>query len=180
MFKRPRKLPSPATVIASLALLVALTGTSVAAISQIPRNSVGSAQLKANSVTNAKLASNSVRSAEVRNGSLLRADFRPGQIPVGPVGPQGPAGLPGVAAREQVSIETPLSSTSPKNITATCPAGKKALGGGIELGGAGRNRVTPTENKPAGDSAWEGEAFEAVATNATWKLVVHVICATVS
>ena len=180
MFKRPRKLPSPATVIASLALLVALTGTSVAAISQIPRNSVGSAQLKANSVTNAKLASNAVRSAEVRNGSLLRADFRPGQIPVGPAGPQGPAGPPGISAREQVSIETPLASTSPKNITATCPAGKKALGGGIELGGAGRNRVTPTENKPAGDNAWEGEAFEAVATNATWKLVVHVICATVT
>ncbi|MEX2612730.1 MAG: hypothetical protein WD380_04065 [Gaiellaceae bacterium] len=177
MSKRLRTLPSPAIVIASLALLVALTGTSVAAISQIPRNSVGSAQLKANSVTNAKLASNSVRSAEVRNGSLLRADFGPGQIPAGPVGPQGP---PGLSAREQVSIETPLSSTSPKNITATCPAGKKALGGGIELGGAGRNRVTPTENKPAGDNAWEGEAFEVVATNATWKLIVHVICATVT
>jgi len=180
MLERTRKLPSPATVIASIALLVALSGTSVAAISQIPRNSVGSAQLKANSVTNAKLASNAVRSAEVRNGSLLRADFRPGQIPVGPVGPQGPAGPPGISAREQVSIETPLSSTSSKNITATCPAGKKALGGGVELGGTGRNRVTPTENKPAGDNAWEGEAFEAVATNATWKLVVHVICATVS
>lgn len=180
MSKRLHRLPSPAIVLASLALLVALTGTSVAAISQIPRNSVGSAQLKANSVTNVKLASNSVRSAEVRNGSLLRADFRPGQIPAGPIGPQGPPGPSGISAREQVSIETPLSSTSPKNITATCPAGKKALGGGIELGGAGRNRVTPTENKPAGDNAWEGEAFEVVATNATWKLVVHVICATVT
>ena len=177
MLKRYRRAPSPAIVIASLALLVALSGTSVAAISQLARNSVGPAQLKRNAVTNPKLASNSVRSAEVRNGSLLRVDFRPGQIPPGPTGPQGP---PGLSAREQVSAETPLASTPTRNITATCPAGKKVIGGGVELSGPGRNRVTPTENKPVGDNAWEGEAFEAVSTPANWKLVVHAICANVT
>jgi hypothetical protein len=80
--------PSPATVIASVALLVALGGTSVAAVSQLaPRNSVGTAQLRNNAVTSIK----------VRNGSLLRADFRRGQIPVGPRGPAGPAGPAGAA-----------------------------------------------------------------------------------
>jgi hypothetical protein len=176
MHTRLRRLPSPATVLAALALLVALTGTSVAAVSQIPRNSVGAAQLKANAVTNPKLASNAVRSAEVANGSLLRADFAAGQIPAGPAGPQGP---PGVSGREQVTVETPLSSTS-KNVTVSCPAGKKVLGGGVEVGGNGRNRVTVTENKPSGDNGWEAEAFEAVGTQATWKVVVHAICANVS
>jgi hypothetical protein len=179
MLERNRTLPSPAIVLASIALLVALTGTSVAAISQLPRNSVGSAQLRPNSVTNPKLASGAVRSAEVRNGSLRRVDFRPGQIPPGPMGPQGPAGAPGVSAREQVTVETPLTSGA-KNVTVTCPTGKRVLGGGVEVGGNGRNRVTVTENKPSGDNAWEAEAFEAVNTPATWKITVHAICAVVS
>jgi hypothetical protein len=83
--------PSPALVVACLALLVALGGTSIAAVSQlVPRNSVGTPQLKNNAVTSAK----------VKNRSLLRADFKAGQIPAGPTGPagaQGPAGPAGPA-----------------------------------------------------------------------------------
>ena len=180
MRPRKRKVPSPALVLASVALLVALGGTSVAAVSQVPRASVGTAQLKANAVTGAKIAGNAITSADVRNGSLLRADFKRGQIPAGPVGAQGPQGPPGLSAREQVSAESTLTSAGPKNVTVTCPAGKKAIGGGVELSGAGRGRVTVTENKPTGDNAWEGEAFEAVNTQATWKIVVHAICAIVA
>jgi hypothetical protein len=180
MHSSRRKLPSPALVLASFALLVALGGTAVASVSQVPRASVGTPQLKANAVTTAKIANNTVTSLDVRNGSLLRRDFRPGQLPAGPVGAQGPQGPPGIAAREQVSAESPLNSLAPKNVTATCPAGKKVIGGGVELSGAGRARVTVTENKPTGDNAWEGEAFEAVNTTATWKIVVHAICATVA
>jgi hypothetical protein len=184
----PRKLPSPAAVLASAALLVALGGTSVAAVVTVPRASVGTAELRNGAVTTAKIknanvtsadiADGSVSSADVRNGSLRRVDFRPGQIPHGPTGPQGPPGPAGVGGREQVAAETPLTSASPKNLTASCPAGKKVLGGGVEISGGGRARVTAVENKPAGDNAWEGEAFEAVSTKATWKLVVHAICAT--
>jgi hypothetical protein len=79
--------PSPALVVASLALLVALTGTSVAAVSQIPRNSVGTPQLKSNAVVSAK----------VKNRSLLAIDFKAGQLPAGPAGPTGPAGAAGPA-----------------------------------------------------------------------------------
>jgi hypothetical protein len=76
-----RLTPSPALVVACIALLFALAGTSVAAYQQlVPRNSVGTAQ--------------------VRDNSLLRKDFRTGSIPVGrrgPAGPQGPAGPAGPA-----------------------------------------------------------------------------------
>jgi hypothetical protein len=64
---------SPAMVVACLALLVSLTGTSVAAVSQLANGSVGTLQLKNNAVTSKK----------VKNRSLLRADFRAGQIPAG-------------------------------------------------------------------------------------------------
>ena len=180
MRQRLGRLPSPALIIAAIALVFALGGTSVAAVAQLARGSVGTPHLKANAVTGAKIQNSSITSADVRNGSLLRGDFRRGQLPVGPVGAQGPQGPPGLTAREQVSAETPQNSTASRTITATCPVGKKVIGGGVELSGPGRARVTATENKPSGDNAWEGEAFEAVATNAAWKLVVHAICATVA
>lgn len=63
--------PSPAMFVACIALLVALGGTSVAAVKVLaPRNSVGSAQ--------------------VINKSLLPIDFK-----TPPKGPRGPAGVPG-------------------------------------------------------------------------------------
>lgn len=99
--------PSPAMVVACLALLVALGGTSVAAVNQIARNSVGTVQLRNNAVTTpkvrnntittTKVRNNAITSAKVRNRSLLRVDFAPGQLPAGPTGPQGPAGPAGPA-----------------------------------------------------------------------------------
>lgn len=75
-------------VVASIALLVALGGTSFAAVSQLGINTVGAPQIKANAV----------RSPEVLNRSLLAVDFKRGQLPRGPrglLGPQGPAGPSG-------------------------------------------------------------------------------------
>jgi hypothetical protein len=65
-----RKRLSPALVIASIALLVALGGTGYAAIAP-PANSVGTAQLKNGAVTAAK----------VKPGSLLKSSFAAGQLP---------------------------------------------------------------------------------------------------
>ena len=76
--------PSPAIVIASLALLVALGGTGYAAL-RLPANSVGNLQLRDNAVT----------SQEVVNRSLLKIDFAPGQLPAGKPGPPGAPGAPG-------------------------------------------------------------------------------------
>ena len=89
--------PSPAMVIACLALLVALGGTSIAAVNQLGRNTVGTPQIVNGAVTNPKIRNNAVNSAKVANRSLLRSDFAPGQLPAGPTGPQGPAGPQGAA-----------------------------------------------------------------------------------
>ena len=89
--------PSPASIVACIALLVALGGTSVAAVSQVARNSVGTPQLRDSAVTNPKIRNNAINSAKVAARSLLRSDFAPGQLPAGPVGPQGPAGPAGPA-----------------------------------------------------------------------------------
>jgi hypothetical protein len=85
---------APATVIACIALAIALSGTSYAAL-VLPANSVGSNQLKRNAVWGKKIARNAVTGAKVKNGTLLGADFKAGQLPAGPQGPKGDTGLPG-------------------------------------------------------------------------------------
>src|SRR2546429_7289631 len=67
--------PSPAMVVACLALLLALGGTGYAATQLLPRNSVTTVQVK--------------------DFSLLGRDFKRGQIPAGPAGAAGPAGPAG-------------------------------------------------------------------------------------
>jgi hypothetical protein len=84
--------PSPALVVACIALLVALGGTSYATVVDVPRASVGTPQLKRNAVKAAKIAPNAVRAGHVLNGSLLAEDFRPGQLPSGPKGENGEKG----------------------------------------------------------------------------------------
>jgi hypothetical protein len=86
MTRLRRYRPTPAMVVACVALAVAMAGTGYAATA-LPRNSVGTLQLKNNAVTSAK----------VKNGSLLSADFKSGQVPAGPAGKAGPAGPPGPA-----------------------------------------------------------------------------------
>ena len=80
-----------ANVTATVALVVALGGTSYAAV-KLPANSVGSREIRTGAVGNAELKANAVTSAKVRNGTLLAADIAPGQAPAGPAGPQGPTG----------------------------------------------------------------------------------------
>lgn len=72
------RLPKPATVVAVVALIAALTGTAVAARDAIklPKNSVGSRQLKKKSVTTGKLANNSITSRNVVDHSLTGEDIR--------------------------------------------------------------------------------------------------------
>jgi hypothetical protein len=111
MRKLSSRLPSPAMVVACIALLVALGGTSGAAVSNVPNNSVGTNKIKSGAVTTpklknnavtapkiaanavvaakiagnavggAKIAANAVTGAKVADGSLAAADLAAGTIP---------------------------------------------------------------------------------------------------
>ncbi|MFM9124132.1 MAG: hypothetical protein ACKOSO_02975, partial [Actinomycetota bacterium] len=83
--------PSPALVIALIALFFSLAGTGWA-VTQLPRNSVGTPQLKANAVTGPK----------VKDGSLSTADFAAGTLLTGPTGPAGPQGERGPRGEQGV------------------------------------------------------------------------------
>jgi hypothetical protein len=73
-----------ANVMATVAVFVALGGTSIAAVS-----------LKRNSVKGKHIAPNAVTSPKVKNESLLAQDFAPGQLPTGAKGDRGDQGPPG-------------------------------------------------------------------------------------
>jgi hypothetical protein len=79
-----------ANVTASLALFIALGGSSYAAIT-LPRNSVGAKQIRAKAVGGAEIRNKSVRVRDLARDA--RSALRGAQGPPGPPGPVGPAGI---------------------------------------------------------------------------------------
>jgi hypothetical protein len=71
------KKPSPSILVSSAALLVALGGTSYAAVQ------VNGANLVNNTVTGAKVKSQTLRSSDIADGSIKARDLRPGVVPTG-------------------------------------------------------------------------------------------------
>ncbi len=86
--------PSPALVIAMVALITSLTGSAWAAFGdealrrnkkpRIAKNSVGTRQLKAKAVKTGKIANNAVNSGKVKNNSLTGADIDVNKLGVVP------------------------------------------------------------------------------------------------
>ena len=102
------RLPSPALVVALIALFIALGGTSYA-VTQLPKNSVGTKQLKKSSVTSAKIKDGTIRTADL---SKATRDALTGAT--GPRGEQGAAGAQSYGFRvgaDAVVIENPSGAT---------------------------------------------------------------------
>src|SRR4051812_12714790 len=78
-----------ANVIATVALFIALGGSSYAAF-KLPRNSVGSAQIRAGAVHSSEIKNHSIQVADLN--PRARTSLRGTTGPQGPQGPQGPAG----------------------------------------------------------------------------------------
>jgi hypothetical protein len=175
--------PSPALVVACIALLVALGGTSYATVLNVPRNSVGTPQLQRNAVKAAKIAPNAVRTGHVLDGSLLAADFKAGQLPTGPKGDKGDKGNkgdkgdPGLSGYVVVQ-GTPSSTTNAfQGVSATCPAGTRPIGGGgfTQTPGAGvsvRNSFPTT-------TGWL-VVVDAKTPSPAWNYIPHAVCAAVA
>jgi hypothetical protein len=160
----PSKHLTYANVTATLALFVALGGSSYAALN------VGSEDVRDGSLTG----------RDVRNGSLAAADLgesataarrrgrrgaRGRRGPRGPAGPAGVAGPPGPSGATNAVVRilpipsSPGGDPNPPPITGSreCEAGERAIGGGFSLASASDKAV---ESVPTftGDPATTGGA----------------------
>jgi hypothetical protein len=133
------RLPAPATVISTVALVVALGGTSYAALT------ITSANVKNNSLKSVDVRNNALKSADVRNGSLLAKDFRAGQLPAGAQGPAGPAGPTGPAgAAGAAGPPGPTASAHATDLDGTTLGSSRAVVASATITVATRSRLVAT------------------------------------
>jgi hypothetical protein len=186
----PRRLPSPALVVAGLALVVALGGTTYAATA-LPKNSVGAKQLKSGAVSTVKLAKGSVTSRQIKDHTIVAADIAKSAIPTlsGKAATAGHADTAGradtaghadtagsVAGVAFTTIDYRVGAGSPPativsanglTISAACDgAGTMTLSLASAAGDAQYAlQATDETGNVRGDSfnAWTGEAFDVAA-----------------
>jgi len=141
-------------VVACVALIVALGGTSVAAVNALAPSSVGPVQLKAGAVTNPKLRNNAVTGAKVHNRSLTAADFVAGSLPRGPAGPAGPAGAAGPAG--------PAGTVGPVTVRQDAVAVAGGTGAQVQDGAYSTGTVSvncnPGEKAISAGTGWSDDA----------------------
>jgi len=168
-----RRSPSPAMVVACIALIVALGGTGYAAII-LPANSVGTKQLKRNAVVSKKVKNNSILGADVRE-STLRVDtagIKDNAVTSAKIANAS------VGARHLKSVTfvqgtgVPVAPNTSAEATVTCPVGTRLLNGGPEwqsdLPGTSIIYSVPT---PGGDPNITWVVKGRVATGATANVI---------
>jgi hypothetical protein len=141
------KAPSPALIVATIALIVALAGTSYAA------GFIGTAQLKDKAVTNSKLAPNSVGLAKIRDAAVSQSKI--------------------ALSTPTASVSVPAFQRS--SVTASCPSGTVVLDGGGGFPGATTffGGILQTSNA-SGTTGWLIQGIND--TNTTQTLVARAVC----
>jgi hypothetical protein len=126
MRKLHARRPSPAMVVAIVALVSSLMGGAVAA------TLVTSKDIAKNAIATKHIKKNAVRSNKVKNRSLLAKDFKAGQLPAGATGLQGPQGPQGEqGAKGDPGPPGATGNTGPAGTSvfdATVPSGKTVTG----------------------------------------------------
>lgn len=96
---------------------------------------------------------------------------------------QGPAGQDGVSGYQVVHSTSSYDSVTKKSAIATCPSGKKPVGGGVNVGmHAGPSYISPpgvavVATQPTGNG-WGAVAKEIVPTDEYWEVTARAICVT--
>jgi hypothetical protein len=167
-------------ITATIALFIALGGTSYAAI-QIPRNSVGSSQLRAGSVGSSEVKNRSLRTIDL---SVAARNFLRGQR--GPAGPPGPPGAAGTGAPGTAGASGALGLTyvtaagvvpagEVTSATATCGAGQRVTGGGVRIDSASDTAVRETYPN-INNTAWTARVGNDDVAGGPFGYTVFAVC----
>ena len=187
MFKLRR--PSPALVIAVVALFVGLGGGAYAAkkigTNDLRNNAVTSNKIRNNSVTlrkirngavnSSKIRGNSINTAKIRNNAVNSNKIKNGSVKGSDLGNLIPYDF---NSQSEYSGE----SSENKTVIVECPDGKIPMGGGARISG-GEGFVALTENTfvfppSAPEIGWLASAIEVNGgTSEDWELEAAVQCA---
>jgi hypothetical protein len=160
---------SPSMAVAFIALLLALSGASYAAV-KLPARSVGARELKPKAVTRAAIKANAVDGSKVAADALTGSDIKEaslGQVPsAASAASSTHAGA--AAALDRVSYrgatgsvaQAPAGGTATAVATAACDTGLVAVGGGIKVDDAEMTAVVDSY-PDAGGRAWTGHVDNA-------------------
>jgi hypothetical protein len=198
--------PSPALVVACVALAVSIGGTSYA-VTALPLASVGTAELKNGSVTSGKIKDGTLRAEDfagdelpVGETGLPGADGATGpqgppgpagiagpagprgeQGPAGPQGPEGPAGQGGETVTSVRSASGTIQPGDRQSLVALCDEGEHATGGSVTVtAGSAEGFVLEGQGPQPDTGGVSPNSWAASATNGDRKSVswaVRVVCA---
>jgi hypothetical protein len=162
---------SPSMAVAFIALLLALSGASYAAV-KLPARSVGARELKPKAVTRAAIRANAVDGSKVAADALTGSDIK--EATLGPVPAATSAAssthAAAAAALDRVTFRgatgsVPAATVSPTDPTATtnglagatagCDPGQVVTGGGVRVDDADATAVVDSY-PDAGGRAWSG------------------------
>jgi hypothetical protein len=190
---------SPATVIASIALFVSLGGVSYGVAS----GSVDSREIKNGTVQSRDVRDGALRGRDIANGTIKSRDVRDGALRGVDINDRSLGGndladntlgdreinepaldvqrLAGIDASRyvknvrRVQSATANDPSTPKTAPrASCPKGKRVVGGGARVVAPAGTPVALSINAPSGNG-WDASAYATAATG-NWQLVAVAIC----
>jgi hypothetical protein len=189
MSRLPVRRPSPALVISTLALFVALGGTGYAAIA-LPSGSVGTKQLKNGAVTEAKVKAHSLGGTAIDSSRL-------GKVPSAATADTATSATSArfaLAATNAVNAVNATKATSAPianvtyvaqttpvpagptsvRVTANCPSATTVIGGGATVNDEVFGLVN--DSFPGGKTSWVADVYDGN-TSGSINATVTAICA---
>lgn len=199
-----RMRPSPAMVVAIIALIASVTSGAYAAVN-IPDGAVTHPKLADNSVWNRNIGIRSVRNFNINNGAVMNHNMAPNSVwhaqigmgsvrrnnvnaellaelhgatgPTGPTGPKGPTGPAGITNTVVVKTDGSVAAGATSTVTATCPSGDHVTGGGY--GGASSMVIVEAQSPvtPTGQTTPDAWAVQAMnGTGAAATVSAYAVC----
>lgn len=174
MFRTVRTRISYTNVIATIALFVALGGSSYAAL-QLPRNSVGTKQLKRNAVTGVKVKRGALTGRHIKEATLAKVDSATAADTATSAASATTAGSAPVSRLDYRQTSVPLPTGGPVSTRASvnCDTGLNATGGGAKVSNPDVNAYIVDSN-PLGKTGWEATGYS---DDPGITMTVYVICA---
>lgn len=128
----------PALLVAVLALVIAVSSSATAALvitgKQIKNNSVTTKDIKDGNLKTADLSAAAKAELKGNAGPAGPAGEKGATGATGPAGPTGATGPSGIGGYQTILNTANIAAGSAGTVTATCPAGKKPIGGGGLVG----------------------------------------------